>query len=195
MPETGRDRIRGLSTASGLPAPGRARVKEVRQNPGPRPAFFCGTPARSVPRGRVRLARAVPRGFRSPRQSGRTRATRRSEYQAPRNHIADNQCPLIGCLPNRGDRCPNEGFVWNQKVEQDVRVDSGNHRPRISSMNLSTDEYPSAENPCPHRPFHFRIAELLRAFFSTMTPCSKLNSTSVFARNPKRSRIAFGMVT
>src|SRR5438067_8168670 len=88
-----------------------------------------------------------------------------------------------------------EGFVRYQDVEQDVRVDSGNHRPRTSSMNLSTDEYPSFLKEAAQRPFHLARLSFFGAPFSTIEPSITENSTSVSGPRLNCSRICFGIVT
>src|SRR5260370_41583655 len=45
--------------------------------------------------------------------------------------------------------------VRDQDVQQDVGIDRSDHRPRMSSMNLSTEEYPSLAKLSAQRPFHF----------------------------------------
>src|SRR6266567_1684899 len=85
--------------------------------------------------------------------------------------------------------------VRDQDVQQDVSIDRSDHRPRMSSMNLSTDEYPSLAKLSAQRPFHFERLSFLGAFFSTMEPLTTRNSTSVFGRRPNCSRMGLGIVT
>src|SRR5271168_4284684 len=86
-------------------------------------------------------------------------------------------------------------LVRHQNIQQDIRVDGRNHRPRTSSMYLSTDEYPSSVKFFLQRPFHFRKTGSLGAFFKTIERPTTWNSTSVSGASWNRSRISLGMVT
>ena len=63
-----------------------------------------------------------------------------------------------------------ERFVWQQNILQDVRVDCRDHRPRTSSIYLSTDVYPIAAKLALACPFHLRKFSFLGAFLRRITP-------------------------
>jgi len=92
-----------------------------------------------------------------------------------------------------------ESFVRQEDVEKDVGIDSSDHfgcqRPRTSSINLSTDVYPSSSKLALHRPFHLFRSSFRGAFFRTIEPFRTSNSTSVSGPRPNRVLISFGIVT
>src|SRR5258708_11943981 len=89
----------------------------------------------------------------------------------------------------------NELFVEYKNIQKDVRINRRNHHPRTSSMNLSTDLYPSFSKLFLEYPFHFLRLSFDDAFFSWMAPLTTTNSTSVSGPSPNSSRISFGIVT
>src|SRR5260370_20029466 len=56
------------------------------------------------------------------------------------NQIADNQGPVVRRTFQRPGGEVIKPFVRSQNVEQNIRIERGNHRPRMSSMNRSTEE-------------------------------------------------------
>src|SRR5262249_52914238 len=91
--------------------------------------------------------------------------------------------------------CFIELLVRKQDVKENIGVDGGNHLPRTSSMNLSTDEYPSFAKESPQRPFHLTRLSFLGALFSMIKPLTTQNSTSVSGPRPNCSRMSLGIVT
>src|SRR5437868_1304185 len=65
----------------------------------------------------------------------------------------------------------SQSFIGQQNIQQDIRVQGRDHRPRMSSMNLSTDGKPSSVK---HFPFHFFELSFRGLFRSTI----KLSTTS-----------------
>jgi hypothetical protein len=80
------------------------------------------------------------------------------------NQITHDQGPQRCRLLQSHDRSFTEALVRHENVQQNVRVDHGNHRPRTSSMNRSTDVYPKLGKTVLAAPLPLSQIEPLRRF-------------------------------